>query len=62
MAHFGPFKNPSYNTTMIFEERISHKSLLFHVTSHTESLKKIWKKIQYEPFNFLPFQSMVMNH
>jgi len=38
---------------MIFEGRLSHKSLLFDVTPYIESLQ-IWNGIQYEPFYFLP--------
>jgi hypothetical protein len=43
---------------MIFKRRVSHKSLLFHFTPHSESLQIIWNVIQYEPFNFLTFQSI----
>jgi len=41
---------------MIFEGRLSHKSLLFDVTPYIESLYIIWNGIQYEPFYFLPFK------
>jgi hypothetical protein len=43
---------------MIFEGKISHKSLLLDVTPYIESLYIIWNGIQYEPFYFLPFQSI----
>jgi hypothetical protein len=43
---------------MIFEGIFSHKSLLFDVTLYIESLQISWNGIQYEPFYFLPFQSI----
>jgi hypothetical protein len=43
---------------MIFEGRLSHKSLLLDVTPYIESLYIIWNGNQYEPFYLLPFQSI----
>jgi hypothetical protein len=40
---------------MIFEGRISYKSLFLDATPYIESVYIIWNEIQYEPFYFLPF-------